>query len=114
MCAGPVRGQCVGDKVRQQTVEQRRHPPVVGSTSSPVGLQRLSVKGSAYCAASSRKILAEFPQLPQQVDGPRHTGAVQQRRRGRVRRLVPQPPQAEQLRLQFLQQRRQLGALRRV
>ena len=57
---------------------------------------------------------AKFPQLPQQVDGLRHTGAVQQRRRGGIRRLVPQPPQADQLRLQFLEQRHQLGALCRV
>ena len=107
-----VRGQCVGDKVRQQTVEQRDIPRR-GQHVQPVGLQRHG-KGQRVLRGLLLQNTAKFPQLPQQVDGLRHTGAVQQRRRGGIRRLVPQPPQADQLRLQFLEQRHQLGALCRV
>lgn len=107
-----VRGQCVGDKVRQQTVEQRDIPRR-GQHVQPVGLHRHG-KGQRVLRGLLLQNTAKFPQLPQQVDGLRHTGAVQQRRRGGIRRLVPQPPQADQLRLQFLEQRHQLGALCRV
>ena len=79
----------------------------------PVGLQRHG-KGQRVLRGLLLQNTAKFPQLPQQVDGLRHTGAVQQRRRGGIRRLVPQPPQADQLRLQFLEQRHQLGAFCRV
>ena len=108
---GPVNSQGVGDKVRQQTVEQRRIPQR-GKHIQPCGLQFYRERQRVLRGFLPQNF-ADFPQLTQQVDGPRLTGAMQQCRRSRVRCLVAQAAQAEQLRLQFFQQRRQLGAFRR-